>query len=151
MTTYSVGARWVKMKTVLDLALDNRTEIAKMSNRHFITSQIRKLQDNDTVIKPDANFQYKRTFSKKKKNKTGVINDPLGQPTVPTGSDVRLILNFWDGHLCENSDHYMPELWSASWIKWIQCNVNNIIVYSVCKSWVCIWNKFGLGKYNILY
>ena len=29
--------------------------------------------------------------------KTGVINDPLGQPTVPAGSDCRLILKFWDG------------------------------------------------------
>ena len=26
--------------------------------------------------------------------KTGVINDPLGQPTVPVGSDYRLILQF---------------------------------------------------------
>ena len=44
-----------------------------------------------------------------KQNKTGVINDPLGQPTVPAGSDCRLILKFWDGltdALCENSDHY---------------------------------------------
>ena len=46
-----------------------------------------------------------------KEDKTGVINDPLGQPTVPAGSDCRLILNFWDGRmdgrtLCENSDHY---------------------------------------------
>ena len=30
-------------------------------------------------------------------NKTGVINDPLGQPTVPAGSDCPLILKFWDG------------------------------------------------------
>ena len=55
--------------------------------------------------------------------KTGVINDPLGQPTVPLGSDCRLILKFWDGRtdrrtdgltdtLCENSDHYRPGLWS---------------------------------------
>ena len=29
--------------------------------------------------------------------KTGVINDPLGKPTVPAGSDCRLILKFWDG------------------------------------------------------
>ena len=28
--------------------------------------------------------------------KTGVINDPLGQPTVPAGSDCRLILKFWE-------------------------------------------------------
>ena len=28
--------------------------------------------------------------------KTGIINDPLGQPTVPAGSDCRLILKFWD-------------------------------------------------------
>ena len=33
--------------------------------------------------------------------KTGVINDPLGQPTVSAGSDCRLILKFWDGRtLC---------------------------------------------------
>ena len=52
-----------------------------------------------------------------KKNKTGVINDPLGQPKVPAGSNCRLILKFWDGRtdtLCENSDHYRPGLWSAS-------------------------------------
>ena len=64
-------------------------------------------------------------------NKTGVINDPLGQPTVPAVSDFRLILKFWDGlmdgrtdgrtygltdTLCENSDHYRPGMWSASWI-----------------------------------
>ena len=30
-------------------------------------------------------------------HKTGVINDPLGQPTVPAGSDCRLILKFWNG------------------------------------------------------
>ena len=29
--------------------------------------------------------------------KTGVINDPLRQPTVPTGSDFRSILKFCDG------------------------------------------------------
>ena len=51
-------------------------------------------------------------------NKTGVINDPLGQFTVPAGSDCRLILKFWDGRtLCENSDHYRPGPWSTSWIK----------------------------------
>ena len=33
----------------------------------------------------------------KKQYKTGVINDPLGQPTVPAGSDCRLISKFWDG------------------------------------------------------
>ena len=27
-------------------------------------------------------------------HKTGVINEPLGQPTVPAGSDCRLILKF---------------------------------------------------------
>ena len=41
-----------------------------------------------------------------------------------------LILKFWDGrtdgqkdvrtdHLCQNSDHYRPGLWSASWINLI--------------------------------
>ena len=65
-------------------------------------------------------------FYKTGKNKTGVFNDPLGQPTIPAGSDCRLILKFWDGRkyvrtrtdsLCENNDHYRPGLWSASWIK----------------------------------
>ena len=49
-----------------------------------------------------------------KKNKTGVINDPLGQPTVPASSDFRL--KFWDrrtDNLCENSDHYLPGLWAG--------------------------------------
>ena len=61
---------------------------------------------------------------KNKENKTGVINDPLGQPTVPAGSDCRWILKFCAGrpagrtdNMCENSDHYRPGLWSASWIK----------------------------------
>ena len=30
-------------------------------------------------------------------DKTGVINDPLGQPTDSAGSDYRLILKFWNG------------------------------------------------------
>ena len=49
-----------------------------------------------------------RSFQKKEKDKTGIINDPLGLPTVPAGNDFRLILKFWDGrtdNLCENSDH----------------------------------------------
>ena len=29
--------------------------------------------------------------------KTEVINDPLGQPTVPAGSACRFISKFWDG------------------------------------------------------
>ena len=44
---------------------------------------------------------------KYKGNKTGVINDPLGQPTDRGGSACRLILKFWNGwtdNLCENSD-----------------------------------------------
>ena len=28
---------------------------------------------------------------------SGVINDPLGQPTIPSGNDFHLILKFWDG------------------------------------------------------
>ena len=51
---------------------------------------------------------------------TGVINDPLGQPTVPAGSDCGWILKFWNGRttdtLSENSDHYRSGMWSASWI-----------------------------------
>ena len=53
-------------------------------------------------------------------DKTGVINDPLGQPTVPAGSDCRLILKFWDGRtLCVKIviTTGRSELWSASWIK----------------------------------
>ena len=41
-----------------------------------------------------------------KSDKTGVINDPLGQPTFPAVSDCRLILDT----LCENSKHYRPVL-----------------------------------------
>ena len=37
------------------------------------------------------------SFFEPSHNKTGVINDPLGQPTVPAGSNCRLILKFWDG------------------------------------------------------
>ena len=40
---------------------------------------------------------FSSELSKGVKNKTGVINDPLGQPTVPSGSDCRLILKFWNG------------------------------------------------------
>ena len=47
-----------------------------------------------------------------KSYKTGVIIDPFSQPTVPAGSDFRLILHFWDWHtdvrmdnMCEYSDH----------------------------------------------
>ena len=61
----------------------------------------------------------------KKKHKTGVINDPLGQPTVPAGSDCRLILKFCAGrtdgrtdNMCENNEHYRPGLWLASWINY---------------------------------
>ena len=47
-------------------------------------------------------LQYNKTFIKFKSqniifNKTGVINDPLDQPTVPAGSACRLILKYWDG------------------------------------------------------
>ena len=38
-----------------------------------------------------------KTKVKENEDKTGVINDPLGQPTVPAGSDFHLILKFWDG------------------------------------------------------
>ena len=51
-------------------------------------------------------------------NKTEVMNDSLGQPTIQAGSDCRLILKFWT--LYDNSDHYLPGLWSASWINWKQ-------------------------------
>ena len=58
--------------------------------------------------------------TKKNRNgKTGVINDPFGQPTDPAS----LILKFWDerkdrrhkyvrtDNLRENSDHYRPWRW----------------------------------------
>ena len=47
----------------------------------------------------------------KKKYKTGVMNDPLGQPTVSVCNDISLILTFWEGRtdsLCKNSDHFCP-------------------------------------------
>ena len=36
-------------------------------------------------------------------------NDPLGQPTVPAGSDCRLILKFWDGR---TDGHSVWKQWS---------------------------------------
>ena len=52
-------------------------------------------------------------------NKTGVINDPLGQPTVLAGSkdffwSILKCVDGRTGNMCEHSDHYRPELWSAS-------------------------------------
>ena len=78
-------------------------------------------------------------------HKTGVINDPLGQPTVPAGSDWRLILKFWNGRthgrtdgqtdtLCQNSDHYRPGLWSAPWIN----NDNVIMMIIIMTLWIVI-------------
>ena len=47
-------------------------------------------------------------------------NDPLGQPTVPAGSDFRLILKFWDvrtyGRTLCVKIVITPRLWSALWI-----------------------------------
>ena len=72
-------------------------------------------------------YFYKRNCHVSSWKYCEVINDPLGQPTVPAGSDCRMIMKFWDGRtdghtygrtdtLCENSDLYRPGLWSASWI-----------------------------------
>ena len=44
-----------------------------------------------------------RAQEKIEKNKIGVISDPLGQPTVPAGSDFRSILKFSDG--CTDRKH----------------------------------------------
>ena len=45
-------------------------------------------QDYDEDLEEEApNVSY---------DKTGVVNDPLGQPTVPIGSDFCMILRFWD-------------------------------------------------------
>ena len=77
-------------------------------------------------------------------HKTGVINDPLGQPTVPAGSDCRWILKFCAGrtyrrtdgrtdNMCENSDHYRPGLWSASWINNEKSNVHCTYCLTCCK------------------
>ena len=93
-----------------------------------------------------------------KKGKTGVINDPLGQPTVPAVNDFRSILKFCHGrtdgqtdNLCENSDHYWPRLWSASWIKknpspsyvaQTRVDLNDANAHSVWhkqKSSTCVW------------
>ena len=47
------------------------------------------------VFAKDAAMVVANYFASNTKiNKTGVINDPLGQPTVRAGSDCRLILNF---------------------------------------------------------
>ena len=58
-------------------------------------------------------------------NKTGVINDPLGLPTVAANSDFRLISKVLGRqkdvrtyNQCENSDLNRPWLWSVSWINW---------------------------------
>ena len=42
-------------------------------------------------------------FPEIKRDKTGVINDPLGQPTVPAGSDFRSTLKFCDGRTEEQA------------------------------------------------
>ena len=72
-------------------------------------------------------------------NKVGVINDSHVQPADPAGSDCRLSLKFWDGNLCENSDHYRPGLWPASWINYVNYNLwpaswINYVNYN-------LWNK----------
>ena len=74
-----------------------------LSSRHFFVStsislllmecSIQKVAIN-TVVKHFRHFM-KSVLVKKKIDKTGVINDSLGQPTVPAGSDCRL--KFWDG------------------------------------------------------
>ena len=47
---------------------------------------------------------YKTHSEKPMMYKTVVINDPLGQPTIPAGSDCRLILKFWDGRTDGRTD-----------------------------------------------
>ena len=61
-------------------------------------------------------------------NKIGVVNDPLGQPTVPPGNDFRFILEMFrrTDNLCENSDLYRPWLW-----------VGRVDLYI----WVLFWNE----------
>ena len=45
-------------------------------------------------------------------NKTEVINDPLGQSTIPAGSDYALFWKVWtDDKLCEYCDHYRSWMW----------------------------------------
>ena len=56
-------------------------------------------------------------WKKKRRNenkcyKSGVINDPLGQPTVPSGSNCRLILKFWDGRTDTRTDGH------SEWKQW---------------------------------
>ena len=48
--------------------------------------------------------------------KTGVINDPLGQPTVPGGSDCLLIVKFWDGRT------YGHSVW-----KWLSLSAGTVV------------------------
>ena len=57
-------------------------------------------------------------------NKTGLINDPFGQPTVPPAVKICFVLVDIEklggrtDNMCEYSDHYRPGLWSASWINY---------------------------------
>ena len=90
--------------------------------------------------------------------KAGVINDPLGQPTVPAGSDCRVILKFCDGRtdgltdtLCENMkivittgrDCGRPrgstshDSGSAEWINWgAATNVRQNMRILYARRWV---------------
>ena len=57
--------------------------------------QEHKCQTNpNNLLSNTTEMKYER---QRNLNETGVINDPLGQPTVLAGSDFRLILKFWDG------------------------------------------------------
>ena len=49
--------------------------------------------------------------------KTVVINDPLSQSAVPADSAYHLIMKFLSRTDSENSNHYRPGPWSASWVK----------------------------------
>ena len=62
--------------------------------------------DKQTPTRQTAGIReaVKRKKSKSKFYKIGVINDPLGQPTFPAGSDCRLILKFWDGRTDGRTD-----------------------------------------------
>ena len=74
---------------------------------------------------------FKKSEKKKKwrniENKTGVIHDPLGQPTVPAGRDCHLILSFGTDGLTagRTNGHSVWKLWSlpASWIKREKCQM----------------------------
>ena len=63
---------------------------------YFDTLMTRKHNNVRGSLKNSKNIKILGS-TKYNLNKTGVINDPLDQPTVPAGSDCRWILKFCAG------------------------------------------------------